>query len=79
MIQGLGTLRMLSDISQDRVLEGFKFTQFENLEEADDKGEFYQEIQKENPEEKIVKTKFNKYFLDLNKYVSWIYIFNFLI
>ena len=77
MIQGLGTLRMLSDISQNKVLEGFKFTQFENLEEADDKGEFYQEIQKENPEEKIVKSKLNKYFLNLIQNVSRIYTFNF--
>ena len=77
MIQGLGTLRMLSDINQDRVLEGFKFTQFENLEEADDKGEFYQEIQKENPEEKIAKAQLNKYFLYLIQNVSRIYTFNF--
>ena len=68
---------MLSDISQNKVLEGFKFTQFENLEEADDKGEFYQEIQKENPEEKIVKSKLNKYFLNLIQNVSRIYTFNF--
>ena len=68
---------MLSDINQNRVLEGFKFTQFENLEEAYDKGEFYQEIQKGIPEEKIAKAKLNKYFLYLIQNVSRIYTFNF--
>ena len=48
MIQALGTLKMLKDIDQDNVVDGFKFTQFKNLEEAYDNGTFYCPIGKCN-------------------------------
>ena len=41
IIQALGTLKMLKDIDQDNVVDGFEFTQFKSLEEAYDNGTFY--------------------------------------
>ena len=48
MIQALGTLKMLKDIDQDNVIDGFEFTQFKSLEEAYDNGTFYYPIGKRN-------------------------------
>ena len=48
MIQALGTLKMLKDIDQDNVVDGFEFTQFKSLEEAYDNGKFYYPIGKCN-------------------------------
>ena len=48
MIQALGTLKMLKDIDQDNVINGFEFTQFKSLEEAYDNGAFYCPIGKCN-------------------------------
>ena len=61
MIQGLGTLKLLTDIDQDRVLEGFEFTQFGSLEEADDKGEFYQELEEDNDDKNKIKNLFQEF------------------
>ena len=58
MIQGLGTLKLLTDIDQNTVLDGFEFTQFKNLEEADDKGEFYQELEKDKDDKNKIKNIF---------------------
>ena len=55
MIQGLGTLKLFSDIDQNKVHEDFEFTQFKGLEEADDKGKFYERIQKDSFDENIIK------------------------
>ena len=48
MMQALGTLKMLKDIDQDNVINGFEFTQFKSLEEAYDNGTFYYPIGKCN-------------------------------
>ena len=79
MIQGLGTLKLLTDIDQNKVVEDFKFTQFGSLEEADDKGKFYERIEKNRFEN--VEEMFAKYFNELINAVSFInknYIFKFL-
>ena len=48
MIQVLGTLRLLKDIDEDNVVDGFEFTQFKSLEEANDNETFYSPIDKCN-------------------------------
>ena len=65
MIQGLGTLKLFSDIDQNKVHEDFEFTQFKGLEEADDKGKFYERIQKESEEKKTTKKLFKKFLNEL--------------
>ena len=65
MIQGLGTLKLFSDIDQNKVHEDFEFTQFKGLEEADDKGKFYERIQKESEEKKTAKKLFQKFLNEL--------------
>ena len=78
MIQGLGTIKLLTDIDQDKVLQDFEFTQFGSLEEADDRGEFYVRMQRDRFEN--VKEMFSKYFNYLINAVSFInknYIFKF--
>ena len=69
MIQGLGTLKLLSDINQEKVLEGFELTQFKSFEEADDREQFYKRIQKDSFEESWVKSKLFEYFIDLKRAV----------
>ena len=58
MIQGLGTLKLLTDIDQNTVLDGFEFAHFKNLEEAEDKGEFYQELEEDKDDKNKIKNIF---------------------
>ena len=66
MIQGLGTLKLLSDINKEKITEGFELTQFNSFEEADDREEFYKRIQKDSFEEIEIKEKLFEYFIYLN-------------
>ena len=69
IIQGLGTLRLLNDIDQNKVLEGFEFTHFKTLEEADDKGEFYKVMQKDSNDEVEFKNKIVEFMYNTAKIV----------
>ena len=53
MIQALGTLKLFKDIDEDSIVEGFEFSQYSSLEEADDKGVFYTKIN-DNTQEKFI-------------------------
>ena len=75
MIQGLGTLKLLTDIDQDKVLEGFKFTQFGSLEDADEKEKFYQRLDAGSLDERNAKEIFTQYFKVLNGKVIKIIIY----
>ena len=55
MIQALGTLKLFKDIDEDNIIEGFEFSQYSSLEEADDKGIFYTKINDNTQEEFINK------------------------
>ena len=61
MILALGTLRLFKDIDEDNVVEGFEFTQFKSLEEADDHGKFYTLINNESDEKEVVEKQLYKY------------------
>ena len=76
MIQGLGTLKLFSDIDQNKVHEDFEFTQFKGLEEADDKGKFYERIQKDSFDENIIKYWLVEYLIKFKKDVSfWLILY----
>ena len=53
MIQALGTLKLFKDIDEDNIVEGFKFTQFESFEEANDYGAFYTRIHNDSENDKF--------------------------
>ena len=71
MIQGLGTLKLLTDIDQNKVVEDFKFTQFGSLEEADDRGKFYQRWDVGSFDYRKVKEILTKYYKELVGKVNW--------
>ena len=65
MIQGLGTLKLLTDIDQDKVLEGFEFIGVEYSEKSNDGERFYKRINKESKNEEMPKKILNNYFKKL--------------
>ena len=52
MIQALGTLKLFKDIDSKNILDDFKFTHFNSIEEAnDDNKSYYELLSLENKDE----------------------------
>ena len=55
MIQALGTLKLFEDIKDNKLVEGFQFTQFKKLEDAVDNNTFYSPINNLGKEKEYMK------------------------
>ena len=67
MIQALGTLKLFKDIDEDNIIEGFEFSQFSSLEEANDNDVFYTPIDQDSEDSKYMKRILFDYFKQNNK------------